>query len=83
MNLSGKTALVTGGARRVGRAISVALAGAGADVIINYRNSEAEAKQLVEELAAAGRSARAVRVVGSSFRPRVGSRLAAAASRVA
>ena len=61
MNLSGKTALVTGGARRVGRAISVALAGAGADVIINYRNSEAEAKQLVEELAAAGRSARAVR----------------------
>lgn len=61
MNLSGKTALVTGGARRVGRAISVALARAGADVVVNYRNSEAEARQLVEELAAAGWSARAVR----------------------
>ncbi len=61
MDLSGKTALVTGGARRVGRAISTALARAGANVVVNYRNSEAEAKQLVAELGAAGHRARAVR----------------------
>ena len=61
MNLSGKTALVTGGARRVGRALSTALARAGADVVINYRSSENEAKQLVAELAATGWRACALR----------------------
>lgn len=60
MNLSGKTALVTGGARRVGRALTVALARAGAHVVINYHRSEAEARQLVAELASEGRAASAV-----------------------
>jgi NAD(P)-dependent dehydrogenase (short-subunit alcohol dehydrogenase family) len=50
MNLSGKTALVTGGARRVGRALSVALAQAGANVVVNYHKSAAEAEQLTAEL---------------------------------
>jgi NAD(P)-dependent dehydrogenase (short-subunit alcohol dehydrogenase family) len=60
MNLSGKTALVTGGARRVGRAMTVALARAGAHVVVNYHRSEAEAKQLVAELNAEGLAASAV-----------------------
>ena len=55
--LSGKSALVTGGARRVGRAIALALAQAGADVAISYLNSHAEAAQTAGEIAALGRRA--------------------------
>jgi NAD(P)-dependent dehydrogenase (short-subunit alcohol dehydrogenase family) len=57
MNLSGKTALVTGGARRVGRALSVALGRAGADVVINYNTSAAEAEDTAR--AVTGHGARA------------------------
>ncbi len=46
MNLSGKRALVTGGALRIGEAIVKALQAAGVDVVVHYRNSEREAKQL-------------------------------------
>ncbi len=53
--LAGRVALVTGGARRTGRAISLALAQAGADVVVHYRHSEAEARELVTELEALGR----------------------------
>ena len=52
--LSGKSALVTGGARRVGRAIALALAEAGADVAITYRNSQSEARQTAEEIQSLG-----------------------------
>lgn len=52
--LHGKSALVTGGARRLGRGIALALAEAGADVAITYRTSEAEAALTVNDLAAAG-----------------------------
>ncbi|MEJ5200218.1 MAG: glucose dehydrogenase, partial [Anaerolineae bacterium] len=38
MDLNGKVALVTGGAVRVGKAIALALARAGADVVINYHS---------------------------------------------
>jgi 3-oxoacyl-[acyl-carrier protein] reductase/pteridine reductase len=48
--LRGKSALVTGGARRVGRAIALALAGAGADVAITYRNSQVEAAATAREI---------------------------------
>lgn len=51
MDLHGKVALITGGAVRVGRAISEALAAAGADVVINYHSSAAEAEALQRELA--------------------------------
>lgn len=60
MNLDGKVALVTGGARRVGGAISRALANAGADVVVNYHNSRPEAEQTVREIEALGRRALAV-----------------------
>jgi 3-oxoacyl-[acyl-carrier protein] reductase/pteridine reductase len=52
--LSGKSALVTGGARRIGRAIALALANAGADVAITYRTSRAESSQTLIEIAALG-----------------------------
>ncbi len=46
MELTGKRALVTGGARRIGKAITLALQAAGAEVIVHYRNSAAEAQAL-------------------------------------
>jgi 3-oxoacyl-[acyl-carrier protein] reductase/pteridine reductase len=50
--LAGKTALVTGGAKRIGRSIALALAEQGADVAISYLNSQVEAEQTVRDLAA-------------------------------
>ena len=52
-SLAGKAILVTGGARRVGAAIARRLHGAGASVLIHYRDSEADAVKLVGELNAA------------------------------
>jgi pteridine reductase len=49
-SLDGKCALVTGGARRLGAAIARRLHGAGAAVLIHYRDSEADANALVAEL---------------------------------
>ena len=46
MNLNGKRALVTGGAVRIGKAITQALQAAGAEVVVHYRNSKAEAEAL-------------------------------------
>ena len=57
ISLQGKTALVTGAARRLGRAITQALAAEGASVVLHYRDSEAEAEALRQELAAAGTQA--------------------------
>jgi NAD(P)-dependent dehydrogenase (short-subunit alcohol dehydrogenase family) len=59
--LTGKTALVTGGAVRVGRAIALALAREGADVAIAYRRSGAAAKTTVRDLHALGVRAGAFR----------------------
>ncbi len=50
MNLNGKTALVTGGSRGIGRAIALALANQGANVIINYSSNEENAAKVVEEI---------------------------------
>ena len=52
-SLAGKAALVTGGARRLGAAITRRLHAAGASVLIHYRDSEADATKLVAELNAA------------------------------
>ncbi|HFD39030.1 MAG TPA: SDR family NAD(P)-dependent oxidoreductase, partial [Anaerolineae bacterium] len=54
MEIAGKTALVTGGAQRVGRAITLALAGAGANVVINYHRSAAPAQETAAEARALG-----------------------------
>src|SRR5450755_3162298 len=59
--LSGKTVLVTGAAKRLGRAIALAAAENGADVAITYRESEREAWALVTELSQHGVEALAVR----------------------
>jgi NAD(P)-dependent dehydrogenase (short-subunit alcohol dehydrogenase family) len=56
-NLAGKTAFVTGGARRIGRAIALTLAQAGADVAISYRTSHDEAARTAAEIRALGRRA--------------------------
>jgi 3-oxoacyl-[acyl-carrier protein] reductase/pteridine reductase len=58
--LRGKTALVTGGAKRIGRGIALALARAGADVALTYRASGSEAEKTVNELKALGSNAFAV-----------------------
>ena|SRR3984885_5264295 len=59
--LQGKVVLVTGAAKRLGRAIARAAAAAGADVAITYRNSASEARTLLAELAQHGVEALAVR----------------------
>ena len=50
MELTGKVALVTGAAKRVGRAIALELASAGCDIVVHYRSSQAEAQSLVEDI---------------------------------
>lgn len=55
-----KAALVTGAAKRIGRALARALASAGADVAITYRGSQPEAEATVEELKDLGARAFAV-----------------------
>ncbi|MBU0678901.1 MAG: SDR family oxidoreductase [Verrucomicrobia bacterium] len=57
MDLTGKNALVTGGAVRIGRAICRALAERGANIVVHYRSSSAQAEELREELIAMGVSA--------------------------
>ncbi len=59
--MTGKVALVTGGARDIGRATVRALASAGAAVAINYHESVAPAQELVAELTDAGHRVMAVR----------------------
>lgn len=60
MEIVGKVALVTGGARRVGKALSLGLAGAGADVVVNYNASPDEADETVAEIERLGRRAIAI-----------------------
>lgn len=59
MSLAGRVALVSGGGRGIGRAISVGLARDGADVAVNYRRDAAAAEETVAAIHALGRRAAA------------------------
>ncbi len=58
--LEGKSALITGAARRIGRALALALAEAGADIAITWRESQEDAGRTVQELKALGVNALAI-----------------------
>jgi NAD(P)-dependent dehydrogenase (short-subunit alcohol dehydrogenase family) len=60
-SLRGKSCLITGGAKRLGRASALALAQAGADVAITFRNSAREAQHTVIDLSSLGVRAFALR----------------------
>ncbi len=59
-DLTGKTALVTGASRGLGRAIALAFATQGADVAVNYRGNAAAANEVVSEITGKGRRALAI-----------------------
>ena len=56
-SLAGKVALVTGAAKRIGRSVALRLASEGADVVVNYRGSKAQADEVVAQIVAMGRRA--------------------------
>ena len=60
-SLDGQTALVTGGGRGIGKAIALALAEAGAEVVVNYANSAGAADEVVASINAAGGKAYALK----------------------
>jgi NAD(P)-dependent dehydrogenase (short-subunit alcohol dehydrogenase family) len=68
VNLKGKTALVTGAAKRVGREIALALARRGANIVVHYNTSAADARRTVSEIEALGVDALAVKADQSNAR---------------
>jgi 3-oxoacyl-[acyl-carrier protein] reductase len=67
IDLSGKTALITGGSRGIGKAIALRLARQGADIAFSYKGNEAAATATAGELEALGR--RAVAIQGDVREP--------------
>lgn len=61
MNLEGKTAIVTGGSRGIGKAIALNLAEKGANVVVNYTSSPDKAAIVVDKIKAMGREALAIK----------------------
>jgi 3-oxoacyl-[acyl-carrier protein] reductase len=59
-DLTGRTALVTGGSRGIGRAACLAFAQAGADVVVHYHSSAAGAEQVAAEIRGLGRAVQSV-----------------------
>ena len=57
----GRVAIVTGSSRGMGRAMAVALAAAGADVVVNFKDNEAEAQTTARQIEATGRHTLIVR----------------------
>jgi 3-oxoacyl-[acyl-carrier protein] reductase len=66
-SLDGKNAIVTGGSLGIGAAIALELARQGANVAINYRRHDTEAKQVVADIEALGRKGLAVKADVASF----------------
>lgn len=62
MNLANKIALVTGSSRGLGRNIALQLAWSGADIIVTYRQKQAEGEAVAEEIRALGRKAVAIQL---------------------
>jgi len=61
IDLTGKVALVTGSSRGIGRACALALAEAGADIVVNYVSSEDAAMEVAKEIHSMGRSVAVIR----------------------
>jgi len=66
--LKGKTAVVTGASRGIGRAIAIKLATLGVNIVVNYRNSYDAVQEVVKEIQALGARALAVQCDISSFK---------------
>jgi 3-oxoacyl-[acyl-carrier protein] reductase len=79
-DLAGRTAIVTGGARDIGRAVALQLASRGANVVVNYFGSEDRARALVDEVSAGG-AGRAVAVRADVTKPQDVAHLVAEAQR--
>lgn len=62
MSMTQKIALVTGGSRGLGKGMATSIAARGIDVILTYRNKEAEALDTVKEIEAMGRKAKALQL---------------------
>jgi glucose 1-dehydrogenase len=58
--LAGQKALVTGASSGIGRAVAIALGGAGADVVVNYRSGDEEAREVVDAIKEKGSNAVAI-----------------------
>ena len=80
IELRGRTAVVTGGSRGIGRATALLLARAGADVALTYHRRQTEAEAVVAEIAGLGR--RAFAVGGDLADPATASRLTSEVGRV-
>lgn len=66
-DVSGKVALVTGGSRGIGKAIALALAEGGADILLNYSRSDKQAEEVKQKIEAMGRKCITVRADVSKF----------------
>lgn len=66
-NLKGKIALVTGASRGIGKAIAIELAKEGAYILINYRNNDEKANEVINEIQSLGGAAKLIKGDISSF----------------
>jgi 3-oxoacyl-[acyl-carrier protein] reductase len=68
-NLQGKVALVSGASRGIGAAIALRLAREGADIVVNYNHSEADAQEVARQIRALGRQALVIQADVSQAEP--------------